>query len=429
MQITEQRLTNGNYGHCLHNTQCFSPNDEWLVYDTRNDDTQIGSTGSIEIVNTRSGSVKEIYRTIKQSVFGPGVGAASFSPVCDTVVFIHGISNADQTRPYAFNRRTAVAIDINKPYEPIFLDARHITEPFTPGALRGGTHAHLWSGDGQWLSFTYNDYVMEELSTQPFKRTVGVMIPGYEVKVDHDHTMENHSGKMFSFIAANLSPSPQWGSDEIDIAFDEGWIGVNGYTRADQTHQNRAIAFQGKVYDLNGKSKAELFVIDLPDVFTKSALSGIQGTIHTPPQVPHDITQRRLTYTTNGIEGPRHWLRTTPDGMVIGFLNKDHHGIVQLFGISPNGGSTKQLTYVENPIQGPFNFSPDGKYAAFLSNNNVFITDIATGKSEQVTSHDHASKAIGSVSWSNKGDMITYNRYITNAHGTYLQIFLVRISW
>jgi len=29
------------------------------------------------------------------------------------------------------------------------LDARDVTVPFRPGALRGGTHAHQFSGDGR----------------------------------------------------------------------------------------------------------------------------------------------------------------------------------------------------------------------------------------------------------------------------------------
>ena len=48
MHFTEMQLTNGGYGHFLNSTQVFSPDDEWIVYDTRNDDGGIGVTGSIE---------------------------------------------------------------------------------------------------------------------------------------------------------------------------------------------------------------------------------------------------------------------------------------------------------------------------------------------------------------------------------------------
>src|SRR5690606_16502671 len=132
-----------------------------------------------------------LYRTANQTEAGPGVGAATFSPVEDRVLFIHGIRNADASGPYGMTRRTGVAIDIARPGEPVFMDARDIVPPFTKGALRGGTHAHSWSGDGQWISFTYNDYVMEQLGKADMAirdlRTVGIMVP-HHVEVDEDST-------------------------------------------------------------------------------------------------------------------------------------------------------------------------------------------------------------------------------------------------
>lgn len=38
------------------------------------------------------------------------------------------------------------------------LDARDLTPPFTPGALRGGSHVHVWDAAGDWVSFTYEDH-------------------------------------------------------------------------------------------------------------------------------------------------------------------------------------------------------------------------------------------------------------------------------
>ena len=154
MRFIETQLTNDSYGHLLNSTQVFSPDDEWIVYDTRNDDGGIGVTGSIEMVNVKTGKVQALYRTEHQTEYGPGVGAATFSPVDPTVLFIHGIRNADKERPYGFTRRTGVAIRTDHPFKPIFMDARNIVPPFTPGALRGGSHAHSWSGDGKWISFT-----------------------------------------------------------------------------------------------------------------------------------------------------------------------------------------------------------------------------------------------------------------------------------
>ena len=39
------------------------------------------------------------------------------------------------------------------------LDAMNYAPPFTPGALRGGSHVHVFSPDGAWVSNTYEDDV------------------------------------------------------------------------------------------------------------------------------------------------------------------------------------------------------------------------------------------------------------------------------
>jgi hypothetical protein len=52
-----------------------------------------------------------------------------------------------------------------------------ITAPFTPGALRGGSHVHVFSPNGENVSFTYNDHVMHELDPAQDLRNVGVAVP------------------------------------------------------------------------------------------------------------------------------------------------------------------------------------------------------------------------------------------------------------
>ncbi|MBT1712553.1 DUF3748 domain-containing protein, partial [Fulvivirgaceae bacterium PWU5] len=61
--MPEQQLTSGKYGHTLNATQVFSPDDQWVVYDTRNDDTHIGRTDGIEMVNVTTGKVVRLYTT------------------------------------------------------------------------------------------------------------------------------------------------------------------------------------------------------------------------------------------------------------------------------------------------------------------------------------------------------------------------------
>lgn len=429
---TEIQLTNGEKGHFLNPVQCFSPDGQWIVYDTRNDGTQIGSTSSIEMVHVKTGEIKELYHTENQTQFGPGVGAAAFSPTENKVIFIHGIRNADAENPYGFTRRTGVSIDLASAGNPVFMDARNVDVPFTAGALRGGTHAHSWSGDGKWLSFTYNDFVVDQLSKTDPKvkdlRTVGVMFPG-TVKVEGEHNFENNSGTMFSVVIADVTESPKPGSDEIDKAFDECWIGTDGYQKADGGRQKRAIAFQGNVKDETGKLKTEVFVADLPENLTK-ALEGkpLEGTASTRPNVPAGVSQRRITFSKEGVQGPRHWLQSTPDGRMIVFLSKDSSDVINVFGVSPNGGAVKQLTQQASNIQSGVTISPNGKYLAYVADHAIFVTEIATKIAYQLTkSSGEEESPVNNVLWSPDGEMITYNRYVKNGKEKYLQIFLLKI--
>ncbi len=430
MRFTETQLTHDRYGHFLNSTQVFSPDDEWIVYDTRNDDGGIGVTGSIEMVNVSTGKIQALYHTQHQTQYGPGVGAATFSPADPTVLFIHGIRNANEEHPYGFTRRTGVAIHTARPFEPVFMDARNITPPFTPGALRGGTHAHSWSGDGQWISFTYNDYIMEQLSKTDTAvkdlRTIAVMMPG-RVTVPDDGAMENNNGAYFSAVVAKVTENPEPGSDEIDKAFDEGWIGSKGYQKPDGSRQHRAVAFQGNVRNEKNETIAEVFVTDIPDDITQASPgSYLEGTAHTRPDLPSGVVQRRITYSREGIQGPRHWLRTTPDGTLILFMAKDQKGITQVFGVSPNGGPVSQITFNDFSIQGPINISPDGSYVSYIADNSVFITGLQTHASERLTPRDSTEEApFGAAIWSNNGQTLAFNRRVKKEGKPYIQIFLL----
>ena len=430
MNFTERQITFDNSGHIIHNYQVFSPDDEWIVFDSRNVETEISSTGTVSIVKVNTGEIKELYRTKNQTVHGPGVGAVTFSPVEDKVLFIHGIRNASASNPYGFARRTGVAIDINDPHVPIFMDARNIIAPFTPGALRGGTHAHTWSGDGKWISFTYNDYVFQQRSIKDSSvrdlRTIGVMVPG-RVTVP-EHGVENNDGEMFSALVVPVKENPTPGSDEIDRAFDEGWIGKEGYLKADGSRQKKAIAFQGNTRNVKGDTITEVFVVDLPDDIIQAAKGkAIQGTDSTRPGIPNGVHSRRITFTKNGLAGPRFWLRSSPDGSVIAYLAKDTNDIVQIYLVSPNGGQVRQLTFHSSSIQGPFNFSPDGHYLAYTCDNSIFVTNILDGKSYRVTMRrSEKEKPVGAPVWSNHGSMIAYNRYVKSGDNYFAQIFVLK---
>lgn len=420
---TPVQLTNGQMGHTLNSTQCISANDEWVVFDTRNEDTKIGTTSTIGILNLHTGEIKTVYQNPATTIYGPGVGAATFSPAANRVMFIHGIRNADSIKPYGSTRRTGVSIDIAHPNVLSFMDARNVYPPFTPGALRGGTHAHSWSHDGKWVSFTYNDAIMERLGKD--RRTVGIMVPGH-VRTPKDSAGENNDGEMFAMIAATVTTDPKPGSDEIDKAFDECWVGNNGYLKPDGSRQHRAIAFQGNVREMNGRTKTEVFLLDLPESLPPQDISALAGANDALPPAPPTIRQRRLTYTAKGIEGPRYWLRSTPDGSLIAFLARDSAGFINIFGVSPNGGPVTQLSRLPFNIQGGINFSPDGRYLVYFADNAICLTDIHSRHSYKLVGNLHP---YGAVSWSHNGKTLLFNQYVKHPEGgEWLQIFSVNLD-
>jgi hypothetical protein len=422
IQMTEQQLTTGNYGHTLNATQVFSPDDTWVVYDTRNDDTHIGRTDGIEMVHIVTGEVKRVYTTPQQTEHGPGVGAVAWNPHRDEIIFIHGLENSDVAKPYGMTRRFGALLNPRAPHSIRHAEARVIQEPFVAGALRGGTHAHTWSGDGAWISFTYNDHVQAQ-----HIRTVGVMAPMQPVTVPvTDH--ENFNGQYFTVVVASVTEHPRPGSDDIDKAFDECWIGQDGYVDHNGHHHNRAIAFQGNVRRHDGIAVTEVYVADLPADITQPANGQpLAGTTHVLPQVPHGVRQRRVTHTTQrkhpGLQGPRFRLRTSPDGAEIYFLMKDEAGLVQLYSTPTTGGHIIPITYLAYTIQGQHNISPNGRWISFLADNSVWITDACGGTPRRLTARtDDAQAPIGGALWNHSGNRLVYNRYDPNG---FLQIYTI----
>ena len=441
---TEMQLTFDPRGHLLHNTQCWSPDNQWIVYDNRPDETMISSTGTIEKVNVHTGEIVRMYTTSNQTAHGPGVGAATWCPTGGRVLFIHGLFNCDESRPYGFRRRTGVAVDDARPGRPIFIDARDVLPPFTPGALRGGTHAHTWSADGRWISFTYQDAILGDLERTSGKanldlRTVGVSAPIRAVKVEADQAGENNSGEMFSVLVVKVVSEAAPGSDEIERAFSDSWVGVDGYVRADGTRQKRAIAFQGHVRDRDGKKISEVFIVDVPDRIDVPGPDGpIEGTATQRPMPPKGTVQRRLTFTADrkfpGVQGPRHWPRTSPDGSKIAFLARDEGGVVQIFFVSPLGGAIRQVTHNRWPVSTAFNWRPDGRAIAYGMDNSIFMTDVREGEtfgaSTRLTdrSGDELAPQPYGVVWSYDGKTIACNRAAWRDGKRFGQIFLLKLE-
>lgn len=134
---------------------------------------------------------------------GAHVGVVTYNPRFDKVVFIHGPEHPTKDWSYAADHRAGTIVDVTQPLKTVNLDARDITPPFTPGALRGGSHVHVYDPNGEWVSFTYEDAVMNALGLGQGhdlnQRNVGISAPVSAVTVGHDNP-RNRDGSMFTVL-------------------------------------------------------------------------------------------------------------------------------------------------------------------------------------------------------------------------------------
>ncbi len=390
MRWSERQITHGPGGRIITNCNAWSPDSQWLVYDVRSDAAGDVFDGErIEMVHVPTGKVRVLY----ESRNGAKCGVATFHPQKFRVVFILGPENPTAEWKYNAFHRQGIIVDTDHPGMGTALDARDLISPFTPGALRGGSHVHVWDPQGDWVSFTYEDHVLsgnrEETSSQHMNlRNIGVSIPNHPVNVPRTHP-RNHSASHFSVLVSATTAHPQPGSEQIKKACEEGWIGTEGYIRRDGTHQRRALAFQGHAVTAGGNSIVEVFVVDLPESLTTPGKGPLEGTSNMRPFPPQGVQQRRLTWTEGrkypGLQGPRHWLRSSPDGSQIACLMKDDAGIVQLWLVASADGTMRQLTKNPWPVASTFTWSPDGRQIAHVADGSVCVTSVSEGTTVRVT--------------------------------------------
>ncbi|BBO31305.1 DUF3748 domain-containing protein [Lacipirellula parvula] len=419
----ERQLTTAPHGHILTNANVWSPDGEWIVYDIRSDAAGSVFDGTrVERVHVPTGRVEVLY----ESQRGACCGVASYSPVDDRVAFILGPEDPTPDWEYGPHHRQGVIVDAANPGVALNLDARDLTPPFTGGALRGGTHVHIFSGDGAWISFTYDDHVLT--TREPTgqgdlnQRNVGVAVPLGGVSVPRSHP-RNHDGAFYSTLVTRTVRQPRPGSDEIAKAYEDAWVGVAGYQRANGSHQERALAFLGDAIGENGKPLTELFIVDLPPLhgIRKAGDGPLQGTPTLRPQPPLAVVQRRLTFTAErkypGIQGVRHWPRSSPDGSQIACLMRDDNGVVQLWLVSPNGGSPRQLTRDPWDVASAFTWNRDGSAIAYVADGSVMVADAATGESRRLTPPPDAAQAPRpeAVVFSPDGRQVTFVRQVPAA--------------
>ena len=421
----ERQLTHAAHGHVLANVNVWSPDSRWIVYDVRSADNVFDGE-RIEQVNAETGEVQVVYRASQ----GARCGVASFHPTEPIVAFILGPENPTADWSYGATRRRGVLVDTRSPMRARPLDAMNYAPPFTPGALRGGSHVHVFSPDGAAVSFTYEDEVLARLDSTPDapphdrnQRNIGVAIPGQPVRVGTAHP-RNHDGDGFSVVATHTVNEPRPGSDEISRAFEEGWVGGH-----------RTLAFLGNVAARDGAQHAEIFLVELPADSSKAGAQPLAGTAVRRPAPPAGTQQRRLTFTDRrrhrGVvtAQPRHWLRASPDGKQIACVMRDDDGVAQLWTVTLPDGALRQLTVNATGVTSAFTWSPDGRWIAHALDGCVCVTEAATGQTVRLTATvaaDEAPEPFACV-FSPDGRRIAFTRRVAGAAGTFAQICTVSV--
>lgn len=423
--------------HDLDNNDNFSPDGKWLVYDTRTNAGGIGACRSIERVNSETGETHVLFDIPDNHDFGPGTGAASYHPIENKVIFIHGLPGCTEKNPYQQWRRTGVMVKDDQPNVTVNMDSRDVAYPYTPGALRGGTHRHEWSRDGKWIGYTYNDAVMKKLEDSTGikwnLRTIAVSNQFHPVIVDPDKEGENVSGTWYSAVVVRVIPDPEPGSDEISNAASDSWIGTSGYKKTDGSMQV-ARAFLGKVRDKNGNPVDELFVVDIPDSINIPGEYGpLEGTWNTFPMPPKGTIQRRLTRTAGSVyPGCSGVVRSSPDGSRISYLAKDKNGIEQIFLIAPDGGDRVQLTEHTSDVQSGARWSRDNHSICYIWDNSIVICEISDRPFEQRFKRltEKTAEAPSNLVWSNDGKTLAYNRMVPadGSSNQKKQIFVIKLN-
>ncbi len=430
----ERVLTSGPGGRILTNCNCWCADDRWIVFDTRSDPTGSVFDGSnICAVNIETREVRTLY----ESTNGAHCGVATCHPTEPEVVFILGPERPTPEWSYGSAHREGVIVGLDPPHPVRNLDARNLVSPFTPGALRGGSHVHVWHPRGHLVSFTYDDHILTGFgqatdANEINQRNIGVSLLGHPVSVPKSHP-RNLDGEAFTVLVTRTRNNPKEDTDEIRKACEEAWIGDDGYVRTDGTRQKNSLAFQGTV-NAGENDVVEVFVCDLPDDLTRPGEGPLEGTSTRRPSSPYGTTQRRLTFTAHqkypGIQGPRHWLRSSPDGSRIGFLRKDPNGVVQLFTVSPNGGDPVQVTRGEKSVESCFTWHANGKSVALIHDGSVCSVEVETGTVRRLTPKREGAAAPRPEAcvYSRDGKKIAYARPMPDGENWYNQIAVVDVE-
>jgi len=394
---TGRQVSFSPHNHELDNNDNFSHDDRFVCFDTR-DSVVVGNGSSRSIMKLELATGKESVIYAPSPVIvdpvnaAPGVIACSYNPVADEVVFIHGplVSETAQFGFYAMPNRRGAVMAASGRGTVRFLDLRDVTsEVTTPGAQRGGTHRHEFSGDGRRIGFTYND----QLLTQ-YGRTVGYM----------ERTPKAPKGALAWFaVMVPIVPMGTAKPGELENAAFDSWIDSHGSMRG----------FIGKVKEADGSYRNSLFVADVPasvDITTSDS-----GTRSRFPAPPKGITIRRLTHHEAG-----GVVRGSPDGGRIAYTARSADGTMQVFLIDSHGSDQSpdaamrpvQVTFLKSGVRGGFRWHPSGNTISAVGDGGIWAVCVKPGKLFGKAYQMGEGGYIAGPVWSNNGKVLAYNRQV-----------------
>jgi Tol biopolymer transport system component len=105
---------------------------------------------------------------------------------------------------------------------------------------------------------------------------------------------------------------------------------------------------------------------------------------------------------------------------------RDDNGVVQLWTVSPSGGTPVQLTRNNSDVASAFTWSPDGRRIAHVLGNSVCVTETDSGTTVRLTvvlPSDSLPRPEACV-FSPDGRRIAYVRPVPAGGNVYNQIFV-----
>ncbi len=417
INMQEKQITFSDKNHALDNNDNFSPDDNFLCYDTRGTvyNDNLANCKSIEKVEIATGNETVLWEP--ESVTGeqaaPGVAAVSWHPSQDKVIFIHGplLEEVAKRGFYGITNRTGVEVSADGLGTTTKVDMRDVAtdSPISPGAQRGGTHRHEYTRNGNRIGFTYDDFLLTN-----YDRTIGYMEPNDAAPAGFSH-----------YFALILKPAEKGMSKpgEIEKAYGDSWVDSKGTMRA----------FIGKVRAENGIDyDTALFVADIPE--TVDITTANSGSATEYPESPKGIKIRRLTHSgvVSGI------VRGSFDGKYIAYLSEDENGVEQIYIINAKGSDlsaenemqphkvtslTESASYVR--------WHPSKYWLFSVINGNIVVSSAAPGDSFGNTiqlTNDTIDKTELVVS--HNGKLLAYNKIVKKegSDKEWKQIFVLELD-